>query len=360
MHATAAVAPTTAAAAPTAAAEPTTAAGAHDTTAAPPSPPQSAPLPPAPPPRHNQPARRRDYHDADFPHEELAGAGAAFAARYAGVDRAADAAALADGAAAAWQRFHRRNATGRFFKPRHYVVEAFPCLRALPPGAAVLEVGAGNGSNATLLEDAPQVRLIVTDVATAALEACAAHPAVVAHADRVRLFCWDLVTGGVPAGLAAAAAAAGGEGGGGSAPGSSHAARVAAWAAGPPPPELRGGMDACLLMFVLSALHPRDHAAALAAARATLRPGGVLCFRDYGLHDLAQLRAGPGAVLSQRLHARPDGTLAYYFETAELAAALEAAGFAVAEARYATVRNVNRGRGVTMSRVWVHARAVAV
>jgi hypothetical protein len=39
----------------------------------------------------------------------------------------------------------------------------------------------------------------------------------------------------------------------------------------------------------------------------------VLCIRDYGLYDLAMLRAPKGNVLQPQLHKRGDGTLAYYF-----------------------------------------------
>lgn len=45
----------------------------------------------------------------------------------------------------------------------------------------------------------------------------------------------------------------------------------------------------------------------------TLRPGGILCFRDYGVFDLAQLRVPETSVITPQLHFRGDGTLAYYF-----------------------------------------------
>jgi hypothetical protein len=102
---------------------------------------------------------------------------------------------------------------------------------------------------------------------------------------------------------------------------------------------------------------PRHHGTALRHALGTLKPGGTLAVRDYGLYDHAQLRAGPDNVLTPRLHVRGDGTLAYYFEVDELRALLEGAGFVVHEAEYVTIRAVNRKKGVTLHRVWVHARA---
>ena len=126
----------------------------------------------------------------------------------------------------------------------------------------------------------------------------------------------------------------------------------------------------------------------------------MLCFRDYGQFDLAQLRTrGPG-VVAPNLHVRPDGTIAYFVtsvgcrwrvaapgrklrvarlrsralcrqarsprrelrslalrprSTDELRALFESADLEVVELRYATVENTNRRRGVVMRRVWVHA-----
>ena len=321
--------------------------------------------------------RHREYHSADFPWVELAPAGRAWEARHAHVDRAAEAEALAAAAATHWQRFHRRHATGAFFRPRHYVPRAFPSLLALGPRAHVLELGAGNGSNATLLDALPPDAVVhFSDVAGAALAAVAAHPLVAAGvaASRATVFAWDVVTGATPAGLLPSppsppppprgAHAAGGDSSGDSSSTSSsssggrgrYARQLAQWCA-PPPAQLAGGMAATLCMFVLSALHPRHHGAALRHALATLRPGGELLFRDYGLYDLAQLRADEDALLTPRLHARGDGTLAYYFSVEELAALLEAAGFVVDEVAYVTIRARNRKLGVAMDRVWVHARA---
>jgi len=88
-----------------------------------------------------------------------------------------------------------------------------------------------------------------------------------------------------------------------------------------------------------------------------LAPGGLLCFRDYGLYDAAQLRAKPANLITERLHKRSDGTLSYYFSVADVEASLAAAGFHVQEVQWCTVRCVNRKLGLTLNRVWVHAKA---
>ena len=42
--------------------------------------------------------------------------------------------------------------------------------------------------------------------------------------------------------------------------------------------------------FVLSALHPDEWQQAIANIWTLLKPGGTVCFRDYGRNDLTQLR----------------------------------------------------------------------
>ena len=61
------------------------------------------------------------------------------------------------------------------------------------------------------------------------------------------------------------------------------------------PPELApalGRADAVVCVFCLSAILPSLHTSVARRLVRMLRPGGVVCFRDYGLYDMSQLRYG--------------------------------------------------------------------
>lgn len=318
------------------------------------------------------------YYDHDFDHEELLAEGAAYRERFASIpERSAEAAAAAASSGAKWERFYAKH-DAKFFKPRHFILSAFPSIATAgaAAGAAgkayrVLECGAGNASNVLpLLQRLPSAHVYATDIAQSALQAMMAHPVMAEYSGRVTAFQYDIVSRSYapvqPKASGSRSGVSGGSGGKGEGAGSAAAAtsdadaEAADAAEATPftlPSALAGGMDAAFLTFVLSAIHPKDHAAAVTTVAGSLRPGGYLAFRDYGLYDLAQLRAGAANRLTDKLHVRGDGTLSYYFEPEEVRELLTSAGLTVLECSYATIRNVNKAKGLEMRRVFLHALA---
>ena len=79
-----------------------------------------------------------------------------------------------------------------------------------------------------------------------------------------------------------------------------------------------GTVDVVLLIFAFSALNPRQWAQAVRNVWLALRPGGEVCFRDYGRGDLAQVRFKKGRLLEENFYIRGDGTRVYFFDIEEL------------------------------------------
>lgn len=256
-----------------------------------------------------------------------------------------------------WDSFHSKiNMSGMFFKPRRFILVAFPDLMDIDSGV-ILEVGTGNGSNIVpLLEQTPpSVAIWVTDVSRRALEIVGEqlereHFHTIdgqGWRDRVSLFQYDAVRGGV--------------GELDSDITTTDDARISLEPEGksitnsPPCQSLTGKTRATLAMFVLSAIPPSYHAATFRTLASTLQLGGLLCFRDYGLYDLAMLRADAVNVITNTLHRRGDGTLVTYFTPEQITLFMQDAGLTVDVSEYHTVKNTNRKKCVSMRRVFVHA-----
>ncbi|CAH0519098.1 unnamed protein product [Peronospora belbahrii] len=216
-----------------------------------------------------------------------------------------------------WDTFHERN-NGKVYKPRNYLVKEFPELCAAPERQVVevLELGCGYGSAIfPILAACPNVHAQVCDFSAFAIDILQHNPEY--DATRCRAFVCDIAQ-----------------------------------------EELVGvapdSIDIVLMVFVLSALPPQSFACALEKIFAVLRPGGIVCFRDYGRYDLAMRRNAKK--LAPGLYYRSDGTLASFFLREELAQLFEQAGFRMLENEYCTVRLRNRKKGVMMDRVWLHAK----
>ncbi|ETO69083.1 hypothetical protein F442_14054 [Phytophthora nicotianae P10297] len=215
-----------------------------------------------------------------------------------------------------WDVFHQRN-NGKVYKPRNYLVKEFPELYAPEREVVeVLELGCGYGSAIfPILAECPNIHAQVCDFSAHAIDILQHNPEY--DPKQCRAFVCDIAQ--------------------------EELTRVA--------PE---SIDIVLMVFVLSALPPESFAQTLQKIFAALRPGGIVCFRDYGLYDLAMRRNAKK--LGPSLYYRSDGTLAYFFSREVLAELFEKTGFQVLENEYCTVRLRNRKKGVTMDRVWLHAK----
>lgn len=268
-----------------------------------------------------------EYHEDDFEFEDIVEECESVLRR-----QAYEATRIADSREmtfppANWERFHAAHNTARFFKERRYLPLAFPELVQEDPPIHVVELGCGCGASLV-----PVLKANATCRATA----CDVSPTAVALLREVV----------EAAGIASARVCA-----------FAHDATAAPVEAAVSGPRLVGlCADICLLVFTLSAVQPDKMRGMLELARSTLRPGGLLLVRDYGLYDMTALRFPPEQRLADRLYHRSDGTLAYFFSCENLTERCESAGFVTEDVKYARVMLRNRKNGQTMRRVFVQGR----
>ncbi|KAJ4408067.1 hypothetical protein N0V91_003415 [Didymella pomorum] len=191
-----------------------------------------------------------------------------------------------------WNVFYRNNKTN-FFKNRKWLAQEFPILSTIgaedAPAATVLEVGAGAGNSAfPILQNSknPRLKIHACDFSKTAVDLIRAHELY--NPDLIQADVWDVA----------------------SAPTSENS--------GLPPGLSEGSVDVVLMIFIFSALNPKQWDQAVRNIWRVLKPGGQVLFRDYGRGDLAQVRFKKGRYMEENFYVRGDGTRVYFFEQEEL------------------------------------------
>ena len=224
-----------------------------------------------------------------------------------------------------WDDFYSNHNSGKFFKPRRYLIVEFGSYltRCGEMKATIVEAGCGHGCSMYPIIEKFSVNYIATDFSAEVIHILERDGMF--DKSRSSATLWD-VTLAAPEPLGSL---------------------------------IKGPVGAVMSIFTLSAVHPSKHIASLQNMRSLLLNhadpslNGVILFRDYGIHDMTMYRHK--LRYSDTLFGRTDGTLSYYFDLDYLRSIAEAAGLYVLELEYATVRTANRKKGTEMRRVFVHA-----
>ncbi|KAL5701986.1 hypothetical protein ACHQM5_027262 [Ranunculus cassubicifolius] len=262
----------------------------------------------------------------------------------------------------AWQSFHNRHSTGKFFKERRYLLKEFPELMNCNGDSRVLEVGCGNGSTVVpILRGNQHIAIYACDCSSEALERTKEVIGTFDEAIKRRFhpFVCDFSQNGFPSWLVCSSCQI---------PSRKEPLDVIVGnndyteTKMDELPSLRpdrccvGGVDFITLIFTLSAVPFKSMPKAILECISVLKPGGLLLFRDYGLYDMTMLRFEPNKRLGFREYMRSDGTRSYFFSLDTTRELFVGAGFIEVELEYCCVKSTNRRKGKTMHRVWVHGK----
>lgn len=115
-------------------------------------------------------------------------------------------------------------------------------------------------------------------------------------------------------------------------------------------------LDIITMIFVLSAVHPDKFKFVADLLYKLLKPGGILLFRDYGLHDMAQLRFKPGNKISENFYVRQDLTRSFFFSIDDTGALFQDAGFEIDSNLYVHRRTVNPKEQLDIERKFIQGK----
>lgn len=219
-----------------------------------------------------------------------------------------------------WDLFYKRNET-RFFKDRHWTTREFEALINFNDDKpkVMLEIGCGVGNLIfPLIQEGLNYYFYACDFSPRAVELVKKHELY--NEDVMKVFQTDITTEDIFQNIK------------------------------------EGSVDIVTLVFVLSAIHPENFRETLKNIYRLLKPGGTLLFRDYGLHDMAQIRFKPGHKISENFYMRQDGTRSFYFSVDFTEKLFTEVGFVVVENTYVHRRTVNKKQNVNVGRIFVQSK----
>ncbi|KIV94662.1 hypothetical protein PV10_02406 [Exophiala mesophila] len=232
-----------------------------------------------------------------------------------------------------WDLFYKQK-SATFFKDRKWLVQEFPVLGEITKEDAgrkvVVEVGAGAGNTAFPIMRINRNKELTVHAVDFSVKAVDTMRGVEEYAG------FSSGTGDDGCGLM-------------------HADVWDAAGDDLPPGVEEGQVDVVIMIFIFSALNPRQWDKAVENVLRMLKPGGLVLFRDYGRGDLAQVRFKAGRYMEENFYVRGDGTRVYFFETEELER-IWGDGFDILNLDVDRRLIVNRQRRIKMYRCWIQGR----
>jgi len=235
----------------------------------------------------------------------------------------------------AWDQFYA-NHGNRFFKDRHYFVKAFPEEFSPSPEIAstetrtLVEIGCGVGNAILpLLEESDGIWDVVhgLDISSEAIQILRQDARFVAFnktgPDARKAY--------------------------------GHVCDISKEL----PPLCSGISNCTTLIFCLSAIDPERHFEAAKHVVDSLKPGGVLVFRDYGRYDEAQMKLGTSRSkrIKENFYRKHDGTKCYYFDLEDLERLFcDRLGMKSLELKYLRRVYGNKATTQVRRRIWVQGR----
>ncbi|KAG0253003.1 Methyltransferase-like protein 6 [Mortierella polycephala] len=233
-------------------------------------------------------------------------------------------------AAKNWDRFYKRNET-RFYKDRHWIEREFTVYKGKdgegednqPRTLNCLEVGCGVGNFIfPVLERNPNLFMYACDFAPHAIELVKQHEDY--KQGRCSAFVCDLTKDPLTDTIA------------------------------------KDSLDVVSSIFVLSAIPVEKLESAVKNIKEVMKPGGMLCFRDYAVYDAAQVKfsSNPGHMLDKNLYVRQDGTMSLFFSINQIKELFEKEGFTTVECDYVHRETINRAMDISIDRRFLQAKFI--